>query len=370
MAGSKGKARKGTGGHGRKRLEGKGPTPKASDRTYHKAYRERIAAEKEATHREGVAKRVAAKEKYRPHTTATGNEVIYGRNPVLEAAAARVPFRRLFVSSQVMKDQRLSQIVEKAAASGVELRDYSPADLDRLTGGGAHQGVAAEIARYEYAEVMDLWDRAVARRERAGAGTVGDTAGTGDGAGTAPAASTGANPATAQPPLFIALDQVTDPHNLGAVLRSAAAFGADGVIVPEHRSAPVNAAVWKVSAGAAAIVPVAQAGNLVRALQGLKAVGAFVIGLDGGGDVALPQLALTDVPLVVVTGSEGKGLSRLVRENCDQIVSIPIDARMESLNAAVATGIALYQVAVARGVGAGLAGAAEQAGAGREAVAK
>lgn len=354
MAGSKGKARKGTGGHGRKRLEGKGPTPKASDRTYHKAYRERIAAEKEATHREGVAKRVAAKEKYRPHTTATGNEVIYGRNPVLEAAAARVPFRRLFVSSQVMKDQRLSQIVEKAAASGVELRDYSPADLDRLTGGGAHQGVAAEIARYEYAEVMDLWDRAVARRERAEAGT----AGTGDGAGTA------------QPPLFIALDQVTDPHNLGAVLRSAAAFGADGVIVPEHRSAPVNAAVWKVSAGAAAIVPVAQAGNLVRALQGLKAVGAFVIGLDGGGDVALPQLALTDVPLVVVTGSEGKGLSRLVRENCDQIVSIPIDARMESLNAAVATGIALYQVAVARGVGAGLAGAAGQAGAGREAVAK
>lgn len=328
MATRKGGPRKGTGGHGRKRLEGKGPTPKASERTYHQAYRDRIEAERKATHKEGVKARASARESYRPHTSKSGAEIIYGRNPVAEAAAAKVPFKRIFVASTVMKDARLSKVVEKATASGVALKEFSSADLDRLTGGGAHQGIAVEIAPYEYAEVIELWDRAQ-------------------------------NKAAAEPakvheaprphlPLFVALDQVTDPHNLGAVLRSAAAFGADGVIVPERRSAPVNAAVWKVSAGAAAIVPVAQAGNLTRALQDLKAAGAFVIGLDGGGDVDLPNLELTDVPLVIVTGSEGKGLSRLVRDTCDQIVSIPIDARMESLNAAVATGIALYQVSTAR----------------------
>ncbi|WP_311497453.1 23S rRNA (guanosine(2251)-2'-O)-methyltransferase RlmB [uncultured Mobiluncus sp.] len=313
-------APKGSGGVRRHRLKGKGPTPKAANRPYHQAYRDRLEAERKATHTSGVTQRAAAKDKYRP-TTAADSEIIFGRNPVVEAAAAGVPLKRLFVSATLMKDERLSKVVQRGAASGAELQECSPADLDRITAGGTHQGIAAEIAAYEYAEVMDLWDQAVAR----------------------------AKSEPKRPPLFIVLDQVTDPHNLGATLRSAAAFGADGVIIGEHRSASVTAAVWKVSAGAAAIVPVAKARNLTHALQQLQAEGAFAIGLDGGGEVDLPALTLADQPLVVVTGSEGKGISRLVRETCDQIVSIPIDKRMESLNAAVATGIALYQIAALRG---------------------
>ena len=137
---------------------------------------------------------------------------------------------------------------------------------------------------------------------------------------------------------------MTDPHNLGAVLRSASAFGADGVVVPERRSAGVTAAVWKVSAGAAARVPVARVPNLVNALGALKKAGYFAVGLDAGGQARIDGLGFADAPLVLVTGSEGKGLARLTRQTCDVIASIPIDADLESLNAAVATGIALYQI--------------------------
>ena len=146
----------------------------------------------------------------------------------------------------------------------------------------------------------------------------------------------------------MALDQVTDPHNLGAVLRSAGAFAADGVIIPERRSAGVTTTAWKVSAGAAARVPVARATNLVRTLQDCKAAGFFVVGLDGGSEVSIRGLELADQPLVLVTGAEGAGLSRLVRETCDLVVSIPISSAVESLNAAVATGIALYEVSALR----------------------
>lgn len=311
---------KGTGGHGRKALEGKGPTPKAEDRVYHKAYGLKKAAARRAAHEAGVVARQSAKSKYRPHVPA-GNELVGGRNPVLEIISSGAPVRRLFIASGVVKDERLAKTVQKAAAAGLELVEVSRADLDALTGTDNHQGIAVEVKPYQYATVQELWEAATGRWEAE---------------------------RSARPPLLVALDQVSDPHNLGAVLRSAAAFGADGVIIPQRRSAPVNSAAWKVSAGAAAIVPVAQATNLTRALQDLAAEGAFVVGLDGGGDVSLPDLELTDVPLVLVTGSEGAGLSRLVRETCDQIVSIPIEARMESLNAAVATGIALYQVAVSR----------------------
>ena len=168
-----------------------------------------------------------------------------------------------------------------------------------------------EIAAYDYADALELLDRVSA---------------------------------TGRKPLFVALDQVTDPHNLGAVLRSAGAFGADGVIIPQRRSADVNATVWKVSAGAAARVPVAKETNLVRTLEAFKARGCFVVGLDGNGSVSVDNLNLADQPLVLVTGAEGKGLSRLVRETCDEIASISIRAAVESLNAAVATGIALYEV--------------------------
>jgi 23S rRNA (guanosine2251-2'-O)-methyltransferase len=146
-------------------------------------------------------------------------------------------------------------------------------------------------------------------------------------------------------PLVVALDGITDPRNLGAIVRSVAAFGGHGVVVPSRRSAGMTASAWKSSAGAAARIPVAQATNLNRALEDYKKAGFFIIGLDMDGDVELPDLELASEPLVVVVGSEGKGLSRLVREHCDQIVSVPMSSAVESLNAGIATGVTLYEVA-------------------------
>ena len=153
-------------------------------------------------------------------------------------------------------------------------------------------------------------------------------------------------------PLVVALDGITDPRNLGAIVRSVAAFGGHGVVVPSRRSVGMTASAWKTSAGAAARIPVAQASNLTRALEDYRKAGFFVVGLDMDGDVALPALELASEPLVVVVGSEGKGLSRLVRETCDQIVSIPMSSSVESLNAGRATGVTLYEIARRRSEGA------------------
>jgi 23S rRNA (guanosine2251-2'-O)-methyltransferase len=184
-----------------------------------------------------------------------------------------------------------------------------------MTGGAVHQGLAARIPAYEYAHPDDLLDRAAEMGEK---------------------------------PLIVALDQVTDPRNLGATVRSAAAFGAHGVVVAERRAAGMTAAAWKTSAGAAARIPVAQAGNLVRALKDYQEAGCMVVGLAADGDVDLTGFELADGPLVLVVGSEGGGLSRLVAETCDQLLSIPMANQVESLNAGVAAGVALYAVACAR----------------------
>ena len=141
---------------------------------------------------------------------------------------------------------------------------------------------------------------------------------------------------------------MTDPRNLGAVVRSAAGFGAHGVVIPERRAAGMTASAWKTSAGAAARIPVAQTVNLVRQLKAYQDAGCMVIGLAADGDVSLPDLDLADGPLVVVVGSEGKGLGRLVAETCDQLVSIPMSNQLESLNAGVAASVALYAIAQAR----------------------
>ena len=150
----------------------------------------------------------------------------------------------------------------------------------------------------------------------------------------------------------MALDSVTDPRNLGAVVRSASGFGAHGVLIPERRAAGMTAAAWKSSAGAAARIPIAQTVNLVRQLKALQAAGCMVVGLAADGDISLPELVATDGlatgPLVVVVGSEGKGLGRLVAETCDQLVSIPMSNQLESLNAGVAASVTLYAIAQAR----------------------
>ncbi len=180
---------------------------------------------------------------------------------------------------------------------------------------GVHQGVALKVPPYTYAHPQDLLEQIIDRGEV---------------------------------PLLVALDGVTDPRNLGAIIRSTGAFGGQGLILPQRRSASVNSAAWKTSAGAAARIPVALAANLTATLKEFKKQGVFVLGLAGDGDVSLPALELADRPVVIVVGSEGKGLSRLVTETCDQVVSIPISTATESLNAGIAASVALYQVSTLR----------------------
>jgi len=304
-------AQVGTGGHGRKALEGRGPTPKAEDRTYHAAHKRKVDRDKRSEQEAAIA-RARAKTSIK---LAGDNELIAGRNPVAEAVRAGVPIERVFVATGNTTDERVEEVVQAAARAGAPVFEVTRHDLEVASDGAAHQGIAIEVPAYQYTTVEDLLADSMQQ--------VGQ-------------------------PLLIALDQVTDPHNLGAVLRSAGAFGADGVIIPERRSVGVTTAAWKVSAGAAARVPVARASNLVRALQTCQQAGFFVVGLDGGSDLAIRDIQLATEPLVVVTGAEGAGLSRLVRETCDQVVSIPISSRVESLNAAVATGIALYEVVSVR----------------------
>ena len=302
---------KGSGGKRRRRLEGRGPTPKAEDRVGHPRARAKARAQARAAQPTHAKRLKQAKERF---GVPTDHEIVCGRNAVAEAARAAVPIVRVFMAvaaASSESDDRLDAVVRRATLLGAPVLEATRLDLEALTDGAAHQGVAIEVPAYEYADAAGLLERA---RE------------------------------AGRTPLLVALDQVTDPHNLGAVLRSAGAFGADGVIIPERRSVGVNATVWKVSAGAAARVPVARETNLVRALTALKREGCFVVGLDGGGDTALEGLALADAPLVVVTGAEGAGLSRLVRETCDVVASIPIARAVESLNAAVATGIGLYEI--------------------------
>ncbi|GAB3163800.1 23S rRNA (guanosine(2251)-2'-O)-methyltransferase RlmB [Myceligenerans halotolerans] len=300
----------GTGGHSRRALRGKGPTPKAEDRVYHPAHQRKLASERRAARQEqgGPARGPAAKTRRRGDAT----EIVAGRNAVLEALRAGMPVTCVYIASRLDSDDRTEEILKLAAARSLKFVEGSKLELDRLTDNAVHQGIAIQVPPYQYADADDLLDAASA---------------------------------SGQPPLVVALDGVTDPRNLGAVLRSAGAFGAHGVLVPERRAAGMTASAWKVSAGAAARVPVARATNLARELESLKKAGCFVVGLDADGDTEVGDVAFATDPLVLVVGSEGKGLSRLVREACDAVASIPIAATTESLNAAVAGGIALYEVA-------------------------
>ena len=247
--------------------------------------------------------------------TGDAAEFVAGRNSVVESLRAGVPSAALYVGVRVQHDERISEAIKLAADRGVAVLEAGAAELDRLTGGALHQGLALRVRPYDYAHPDDLLARA------ADAG---------------------------QLPLIAALDGVTDPRNLGAVVRSAAAFGAHGVVVPGRRGAGVTAGAWKASAGALARVPVARAVNLARALQSYQDAGVFVAGLDAAGDTEIRDLELATAPLVLVIGSEGRGLSRIVGQACDVLVRIPIAARTESLNAGVAAGIALYEVAAVR----------------------
>ena len=314
---------KGSGGKHRNKLRGHGPTPKAEDRVYHKAYAAKKAAEK----RKRSDPRLAARRRA-DRFMSDSNELIIGRNAVLEALRTNVPSKELYVASRLEHDDRTREIIKIAAAIGLSIMEADRLEMDRIAHSGNHQGIILKAQQFRYETLEALAKRADMKMKAM--------------KGASAKARANANP------LFIALDGVTDPQNLGAVIRSAAAFGANGVILPERRSASVTAAAWKVSAGAAAHMPVARVVNLTKAIEALKERGYYSIGLDGGGSAQVGESGFETDPLVVVLGSEGKGISRLVREACDSIVSIPISSSVESLNASVAAGIALYSVKKAR----------------------
>ena len=229
---------------------------------------------------------------------------------MLESLRARVPASSLHVGPRLDADERIGEAVMLAADHGIPVVEAGRSELDRMTGGAIHQGLALKVAPYRYAAPDELTE--VARD------------------------------AAAQP-LIVALDGITDPRNLGAIARSVAAFGGHGILVPSRRSAGVTAGAWKASAGALARVRVAQASNLAQALAAYQDAGLFVVGLDAAGGEDVGDLQLADSPLVLVVGAEGRGLSRLIAERCDAVAQIPITGA-ESLNASVAASIALYSV--------------------------
>ncbi|MGB3486063.1 MAG: 23S rRNA (guanosine(2251)-2'-O)-methyltransferase RlmB [Mycobacterium sp.] len=287
----------GSGGVRRRGLEGRGATPPAHERPHHPAAKR--------------ANKAAKQQQGRPKKKTDDTEIVLGRNPVLECLRAGVPATALWVVLGAEADERLTESVTRAADIGIPILEVPRTDLDRLSTNGLHQGIALQVPPYIYAHPDDMLRSATK---------------------------------DVLPALLVALDNITDPRNLGAVVRSVAAFGGHGVVIPQRRSASVTAVAWRTSAGAAARLPVARATNLNRTLKDWADAGLQIIGLDAEGDTTIDQLDASG-PLVVVVGSEGKGLSRLVRQHCDSIVSIPMAGPTESLNASVAAGVVLAEIA-------------------------
>lgn len=336
-------AAKGSGGKNRDSLAGRGRTLPADERPWHKGYSgtEKLPSktawkqekERRAAAAEGRAPKIGqpgtkdttwgrGTKGVRPTTSrvAPGRrtttprdapELLVGRNPVLEALRASVPATALYIALGIDIDDRVAESIRTAGDRGIALLEVSRAELDRMTGGVLHQGIGLQVPPFVYEPFDDLVAAALEQ------------------------------PA----PLLVALDGVTDPRNLGAVIRSAAAFGAHGIFVPERRAAGITATAWRTSAGAAARVPVSQVTNLTRSLKACQQAGFVVVGLDADGATPLYDLEAAVGPLVVVVGSEGRGLSRLVGATCDLRVAIPMVRDVESLNASVAAAVTLAEVA-------------------------
>lgn len=315
--GAKKGATVGSGGQRRRGLEPRGATPPAEARTKHPAAKRTRSAAAAATvqGRTGAQGRPGHESRARPAgKPVDGPETVLGRNPVVECLRAGVPATALYIAVGTETDERLTESIQYASEHGIAILEVPRTDLDRLSRNGLHQGVALQVPPYAYAHPDDL----LSRSRAAG---------------------------TAAPPLLVAMDNITDPRNLGAVIRSVAAFGGHGVLIPQRRSASVTAVAWRTSAGTAARLPVARATNLTRTLKDWAGKGITVVGLDAAGETSLDDLDCAGDPLVVVVGSEGKGLSRLVREACDTTLSIPMAGPVESLNASVATGVVLAEIA-------------------------
>ncbi len=301
----------GTGGKNKKRLTGKGPTPKAEDRPYHAAAKRKKAVAKKSDSK--VVRKTDGKEvrtTRAPRGDRPRGEIVAGRNAVLEALREAVPATELLVARSIDVDDRVAESLKLALHLGLPIREAHRAEVEGISPNS--QGIILAIKPFQYSSFEEIMQRAK------------------------------------YPALIIALDGVTDPRNLGAIIRSAAAFGAAGVIMTERRAASMTASAWKSSAGAAARLPIAQVTNLARTIDAAKKEGLFVVGLDGESEDVISSMKVATEAIMIVVGSEGKGLARLTREKCDLVISIPISATTESLNASVATAIALFWVDQAR----------------------
>jgi 23S rRNA (guanosine2251-2'-O)-methyltransferase len=342
----------GSGGKNRSALKGRGKTLPADERPWHKAYsgseklpdktarkqdkeRKAAAAEgrapkigvpgsKDTTWGRGGSGRPAPQRGKvtgrggprvapgrRSNPTKEGPELLLGRNPVVEALRAAVPATAVYLAQGIDIDDRITEIARTAGDRGLPILEISRNELDRMTGGVLHQGVGLQVPPFAYEDFDDLIAAALEQTA----------------------------------PLLVALDGITDPRNVGAVIRSVAAFGGHGVFFTQRRAAGITATAWRTSAGAAARVPVSQVVNLTRAIKQAQSAGFTAIGLDADGETDLYQLEAAVGPLLVVVGSEGRGLSRLVGETCDLRVRIPMATDVESLNASVAAAVTLAEVA-------------------------
>ena len=239
--------------------------------------------------------------------------IICGRNPVLEAVRSGREIDRLLVAHGASGGS-VTAIIAKCRAKGVLIKEISPQKLDYYCGGANHQGVAIMLASQEYSTVDGIFALADKRQEK---------------------------------PFIIICDELEDPHNLGAVIRTAEATGVHGVIIPERRSASLNATVAKAACGALEYVPVARVTNIAATIEELKKRGVWVFGADmDGEDYTKTDF---DVPCAIVIGNEGKGIGTLTAKRCDGIVSLPMAGKINSLNASVAAGVLMYEVVRKRG---------------------
>lgn len=240
------------------------------------------------------------------------SNIICGRNPVLEALRSGREIDRLLVAHGT-GGSSVTAIIAKCRAKGILIKEISPQKLDYYCGGANHQGVAVMFASQEYATVEDMFALAETRGEK---------------------------------PFLIICDEIEDPHNLGAIIRTAEATGVHGVIIPERRSASLNATVAKAACGALEYVPVARVTNIANTIDALKQRGVWVFGADMDGD----DYTRTDfdTPCALVIGNEGKGIGALTAKKCDAVISLPMCGKINSLNASVAAGILMYEVVRSR----------------------
>ncbi|HJR44193.1 MAG TPA: 23S rRNA (guanosine(2251)-2'-O)-methyltransferase RlmB [Actinomycetota bacterium] len=235
-----------------------------------------------------------------------GTSVLSGRKPVVELLRARRPAERILMAAGMGTAAVLTEIRKRAEEASIPVKVVPRTEIDRLAEGENHQGVVAVTGRFRYAALEDLF---------------GDTS------------------------CLVFLDGVTDPHNLGSLIRTAECCGFDGVVIPTHRSVAVTPTVRRVAAGAAEVLPVARVTNLGRGLDQARTAGLWIVGLDGEASDDIWSSQLLEAPVGIVLGAEGRGLSRSVRDHCDALVRIPQSGRIGSLNVGVAGAVAMFEVA-------------------------